>query len=211
MLRAPGDLRRRTSYCGAKDASGETPLASTACINGLQRTHQRPLLLANPDTYCQMPNFQTFTERMMLMYCRTKAFLKMLFVQAGDLELVPYFGPGAINCVRRKLENARSFQRDRRDSERSHVLFHVNDLLFLAEKDQIDREKHSNRMDAAGRHDPETAPWLGPSLGSPQKTNQPRKIAIGDCGLRGHKRLLCLVVDVHGMVVVTVARHTSPN
>ncbi len=37
----------------------------------------------------------------------------MLFVQAGDLELVPYFGPGAINRMRRKLENTRSFQRDR--------------------------------------------------------------------------------------------------
>ncbi len=90
------------------------------------------------------------------------------------------------------------------------MLFHVNDLLFLAQKDQIDREKHSNCMDAAGRHDPETAARLGPSLGSSEKTNKPRKIAIGDRSFRGHKRFLRFVVDVHGMVV-TVARHTSPS
>jgi len=90
------------------------------------------------------------------------------------------------------------------------VLFHVNDLLVLAEKDQIDRKKHSNRMDAAGRHDPETPAWLGPSLRSSKKSNKPRKIAISDRSFRGHKRLLRLVVDVHGMVV-TVARHTSPS
>lgn len=90
------------------------------------------------------------------------------------------------------------------------MLLHVNDLLFLAEKDQIDREKHSNRMDPAGRHDPKTAAWLGPSLGSSKKSNKARKIAIGDRRFRGYKRFLRLVVDVHGMVV-TVARHTSPS
>ena len=91
------------------------------------------------------------------------------------------------------------------------MLFHVNDLLFLAQKDQIDREKHPNRMDAARGYDPETATRLGPSLGSSQKTNEPREIAIGDGRLRGHKRFLCLVVDIDGMIVVTVVRHTSPS
>ena len=90
------------------------------------------------------------------------------------------------------------------------MFFHVNDLLFLAEKDQIDREKHSNCVDAAGRYDPETAARLGPSLGSSKKSNKARKIAIGDRRFRGYKRLLRFVVDVYGMVV-TVARHTSPS
>src|SRR5579864_7764267 len=90
------------------------------------------------------------------------------------------------------------------------MLFHVDDLLLFAEEYQVDREKHSNRVDAPRRHNPQAAARLGPPLRLSEKAYQPREIAIGDRSLGGNERFLRFVVHVDGMVV-TVTRHTSPR
>jgi hypothetical protein len=106
--------------------------------------------------------------------------------------------------MRRKLQDAIRSQGDLGNSEGPNVFFHVHNLSFFAQEDQIDREHHPDGVHATGRHDPKTAPLASPPLGLPQQSNEPTHIAVCHSSFGGDERLSRFVVDVYCPVSVIV-------
>jgi hypothetical protein len=106
--------------------------------------------------------------------------------------------------VSRKLQDAIRFQGNRGNSKGPNVFFHVNNLSFFAQEDQIDREHHPDGVHATGRHDPKAAPLASPSLGLSQQSDEPTQIAICHSSFGGDERLSRFVVDVYCPVWVIV-------
>ena len=131
-----------------------------------------------------------------------------LFVEPRDFQAVTNLRARPIDRVRRKFHNAHRSERYRRDPKWTHVLFHVNDFFFLAEKNEVNREKHSDCVDPAGRHDPKAAAELRPALCFAEQSHEAANIAIGNGSLCGHKCLSRLVVNVHVAILsLTVVGH----
>src|SRR5271156_4924427 len=70
-------------------------------------------------------------------------------IERRNFQKVADLRTSAIDCVRRNLENAGGLERNFGDAEGAHELFDVNDFLFLAEENNIDREKHPDGVNAA--------------------------------------------------------------
>ena len=53
------------------------------------------------------------------------------------------------------------------------MLFDPHNFFFLTQKNQVDREHHSDGVHSPGRHDPESTTQLGPPLSFSQQADQP--------------------------------------
>jgi hypothetical protein len=79
-----------------------------------------------------------------------------LRVQSLDLELVSYLRSSSINGVGRQLQHTGSLERNAGDAERPEMFFDMYDLIFLAKKNEINGEQHTNRVHAVRGNDPKS-------------------------------------------------------
>jgi hypothetical protein len=80
-----------------------------------------------------------------------------LRVQSLDLELVSYLRSSSINRVGRQFQHTRSLERYAGDAERPKMFFDMYDLIFLAKKNEINGEQHTNRVHAVRGNDPKSS------------------------------------------------------
>ena len=78
----------------------------------------------------------------------------------------------------------------------------AHDVLFPVEKNQIDREQHTDRVHPVRGYDPKTLTRARPSPGFSQQTYQPAKIGIGHRYIGGDKALARSIEHTHPFVVI---------
>jgi hypothetical protein len=83
-----------------------------------------------------------------------------------------------------------------RNPERSQELLNVNNFLFFAKEDQVNRKHHANGVDSARRDYPKTAPETSPAFRLSEKSDQTSQIAVCHTGFRSNESLSCLVIDI---------------
>jgi len=136
-----------------------------------------------------------------------------LRVQSLDLELVSYLRSSSINRVGRKLQHTGSLERYAGNAERPKMFFDMYDLIFLAKKNEINGEQHTNRVHAVRGNDPKSPTQLRPPFGFPQKPDESAKVAVGEGRLGSYKSLSRLVVDVNIIISISSShiRRTRPS
>src|ERR1700733_4185547 len=72
----------------------------------------------------------------------------------------------------------------------------AHNFILFAEKDQIDRKQHSDRMHASRRLDPKTGPESCPAPSFSQQTYKAEHIAVRKFCIGGNERLARVVVHV---------------
>jgi hypothetical protein len=76
------------------------------------------------------------------------------------------------------------------------VFFDAYNFILFAEKDQIDREQHSDRVHASGRLDPQTGSESRPTASLSQQAYKAEQIAVRKFCIGGDERLPRVVVHV---------------
>jgi Glycosyltransferase family 87 len=82
---------------------------------------------------------------------------KRILPNRRNFEAVSDLSTGAVDRVRGKFQDAFRPQRNPGNAKWANVFFYVHNLFFLAQKNQVDRKQHPDRMHATRGDDPQTS------------------------------------------------------
>jgi hypothetical protein len=129
-----------------------------------------------------------------------------LRLSGSYFEHISDLSPGAEDRVRRQFEYAAGFEADFGNSKRAQELLHMDHYPFVVEEDHINRKQHSDRVDAAAGHNPQTMTPTRPPLCFPQQADKSTQVGIRHGRFQSHEAFSGSVENVNASTVLQSAR-----